>query len=233
MDLESLLGACKSLSDEELLELKSRMDALSAHHDEKEDADAEFRRKQKQVLKSMVTGKADKIRLKTEKVRETPEQKKAREMRELVEKKRLEAEQERLEMGDTGPKLSRAEQMEQAKLSTRKAKAGVRQTKNGASKHKVRPRVALSSRPGYSRLCVVLIPCLPMPQFDLETHNQRRGLDANGKKVQKQEKVICPCGCGKMIAPELYKTGAAWHKERNSVAVRQQKIANKLKAKGK
>ena len=73
----------------------------------------------------------------------------------------------------------------------------------------------------------------PVPQFDLEQHLQRKGLDANGKKVTKAEKVICPCGCGKMIAPELYKTGAAWHKERNSVAVRQQKISNKLKAKKK
>jgi hypothetical protein len=73
----------------------------------------------------------------------------------------------------------------------------------------------------------------PVPQFDLEQHLQRKGVDANGKKVAKAEKVICPCGCGKMIAPELYKTGAAWHKERNSVAVRQQKISNKLKAKKK
>ena len=154
MDLESLLGACKSLSDEELLELKSRMDALAAHHDEQEDGDAEFRRKQKQVLKSLVTGKADKIRLKTEKVRESPEEKKAREMRELVEKKRREAEQERLEMGDTGPKLSRAEQLEQARLSTRKAKAGIRQTKNGASKHKVRPPCRSVFQPGCSCLCM-------------------------------------------------------------------------------
>jgi hypothetical protein len=41
-------------------------------------------------------------------------------------------------------------------------------------------------------------------QFDLEQHNQRKGLGADGKKVEKQAKVICPCGCGKMIAPELY-----------------------------
>ena len=156
MDLESLLGACKSLSDEELLELKGRMDALAAHRDaEKQtesDADAEFLRKQKQVLKSMVTGKADKIRLKTEKVRETPEQKKAREQRELAERKKAEAERERLELGDTGPKLSKAEQQEQARLNTRKAKAGIRQTKNGASKHKVRP--AASLRPVWIRECV-------------------------------------------------------------------------------
>lgn len=72
---------------------------------------------------------------------------------------------------------------------------------------------------------------VPIPQFDLDQHMQRKGLDANGKKIEKQAKVLCPCGCGKMIAPELYKTGAAWHKERNSVAVRQQKISNKLKKK--
>lgn len=164
MDLESLLGACKSLSDEELLELKGRMDALAAHRDSgtkaESDADAEFRRKQKQVLKSMVTGKADKVRMKAEKVRETPEQKKAREQRELAERKKREAEQERLEMGDTGPKLSKAEQMEQAKLNTRKAKAGVRQTKNGASKHKVRPPASLHGCPAWIREFVRwMTPC--------------------------------------------------------------------------
>jgi hypothetical protein len=151
-ELEALLGACKTLSDEELLELKSRMDALESHRaaeakQAKLDAYAEFRRTQKKVLRGMVTGKTDRMRARTEKVKETPEQKKAREQAELAERKRQEAEQERLEMGDTGPKLSRAEQLEQQKLNQRKNKAGLRQTKNGASKHKVRPGHLSTARP--------------------------------------------------------------------------------------
>ena len=77
----------------------------------------------------------------------------------------------------------------------------MRQTKNGASKHK----------------------------FDLEAHNMRKGLSKEGKKVEKAQKVLCACGCGKMISPDLFKTGGAWHAERNSVAIKQEKIKNKLK----
>ena len=32
--------------------------------------------------------------------------------------------------------------------------------------------------------------------------------------------MVCPCGCGKMVAKSLYKTGGAWHAQRNSKEVR-------------
>ena len=54
------------------------------------------------ALDTQVSGKNDRIRARTEKVRETPEQKQARERAELAERKKKEAEQERLEMGDIG-----------------------------------------------------------------------------------------------------------------------------------
>ena len=68
----------------------------------------------------------------------------------------MEAEQERLEMGDTGPKMTRAEQLEQQKLNQRKVKSGVRMMKTGPAKHK----------------------------FDLEAHNARKngGLYKTGKE---------------------------------------------------
>lgn len=45
--------------------------------------------------------------------------------------------------------------------------------------------------------------------------------------------VICPCGCGKMIPKALYKTGAAWHAQRNSKEAMQQKAKAKLQVKEK
>ena len=55
--------------------------------------------------------------------------------------------------------------------------------KNGASKHK----------------------------FDLEAHNARKAAKQKPKKGDaERKKVLCPCGCNKMIDAALYKLGALY-----------------------
>ena len=230
-DLEVILGACRALPDQDLLELKRRMDALEGHRAEQQqsappDESETFRQQQKKILKGLVSGRTDRLRRKeaSQAAKETPEEKAARLAREEGERKRAEAERARLEDGEQARGgLSKKQQMEQQRLNTRKARAGIRQAKTGASKHK----------------------------FDAEAHAQRQAAKGKGKDKGVQ-KVICPCGCGKMIPAELYKTGSAWvsatttpvsypllplavnqHAERNSNKVKEKKIANKLKQKKK
>ena len=141
VSLDGLLAACANLSDADVLELKLRMDTLAyersvAEADAKAAEEKEFKRTQKAVLKGLASGKTDKMRARSEKVHLTPEEKAAREKEAFADQKRREAEQERLEAGDTGPKQTRAEQLEQQKLGQRKVKAGVRMMKTGPAKHK-------------------------------------------------------------------------------------------------
>ena len=190
-DLEVILGACRALPDQDLLELKRRMDALEGHRAEQQQAAAAppdesetFRQQQKKILKGLVSGRTDRLRRKeaSQVAKETSEEKAARLAREEGERKRAEAERARLEDGEQARGgLSKKQQMEQQRLNTRKARAGIRQAKTGASKHK----------------------------FDAEAHAQRQAAKGKGKDKGVQ-KVICPCGCGKMIPAELYKTGSAW-----------------------
>ena len=65
-------------------------------------------------------------------------------------------------------------------------------------------------------------------KFDADAHAARKA-----GKDNKAEKVICPCGCGKMVAKALYKTGGAWHSQRNSKEVMDKKVKAKLRMEGR
>ena len=162
--LELLLEQCAKLSDDDVLELQKRMAVLEAQRRdavvlEKRKEEAAFKRDQKVRLRAMARGGGAKRRGGesdgSDEEGETAEEKAERLQQMENERRRAEAEQERLEMGDTGPKMTRAEQLEQQKLNQRKVKSGVRMMKTGPAKHK----------------------------FDLEAHNARKngGLYKTGK----------------------------------------------------
>jgi hypothetical protein len=222
-----LLAACRALGDGELLELKARMDAMEAHRQHKALARAapapepaaprmsaakvaarraaERRRAQEAALNSGELSEDELFKLKqklnlqkiasgrelrgqrVQKPQETEEEKAARLAREVKVAKMKEAMERAAEDGPAAARLTKEEQA--AQRLTRKERAGIRQMKNGASKHK----------------------------FDLEAHNARKASKQKPKKGDaERKKVLCPCGCNKMIDAALYKTGASWHAERNS-----------------
>lgn len=138
--LDALVDASRALSNEDLLELKRRMDALEderakEREKERQAEEQEFQRAQKIRLRAIARGTPE-TNGDAQSKSESPEQKAARLQAEEAERRRKQAERERLEAGDTGPKLSRAEQLEQQRLNQRKVKQGVRQAKTGAAKHK-------------------------------------------------------------------------------------------------
>ena len=138
--LDALVEASRRLSDDDLLELKRRMDALEGdratqRQKEKRAEEPAFKRAQKMRLRAISRGTPEEDS-NTDAKKETPEQKATRLKAEDAERRRKQAERERLEAGDTGPKMSRAEQLEQQRLKQRKAKQGVRQAKTGPAKHK-------------------------------------------------------------------------------------------------
>ncbi len=139
--LDALVDASRALSDDDLLELKRRMDAMeheraTDQQNDKLPEEQAFQRAQKIRLRAIARGTPDGDSVRPKSKIETPEQKAARLKEEEAERRRKQAERERLEAGDTGPKLSRAEQLEQQRLNQRKVKQGVRQAKTGPAKHK-------------------------------------------------------------------------------------------------
>ena len=139
--LDALVEASRRLSDDDLLELKRRMDALEderarGRQAEKRAEEQAFQRAQKIRLRAIARGTLDEDIDGAKSKTDTSEQKAARLKAEEVERRRKQAERERLEAGDTGPRLSRAEQLEQQRLKQRKVKQGVRQAKTGPAKHK-------------------------------------------------------------------------------------------------
>ena len=138
--LDALVEASRRLSDDDLLELKRRMDALEGDRSkqrqkEKRAEEQAFKRAQKMRLRAIARGTPEEDS-NTAAKKESPEEKAARLKAEDAERRRKQAERERLEAGDTGTKMSRAEQLEQQRLKQRKAKQGVRQAKTGPAKHK-------------------------------------------------------------------------------------------------
>ena len=92
-DLEVILGACRALPDQDLLELKRRMDALEGHRAEQQqsappDESETFRQQQKKILKGLVSGRTDRLRRKeaSQVAKETAEEKAARLAREEGER---------------------------------------------------------------------------------------------------------------------------------------------------